>query len=178
MLPTVAFTDLAGTALREIHRSQGSTQNWEWHGALDTGASTVTWGGNAKTSDVRYDKANTVRGSSRVSVWTGADGPTPAQTLRYSTDRLASDRIRYRPTAFAEYQEGDSAELQQGALFYAAPATSASFITSARQAGRVVRGWDFDSAARATNPLANYPATNHPWDAWYQSLLTQAGAVQ
>jgi hypothetical protein len=178
VLPTVAFTDPAGTALREIHRSQGSNQNWEWRGALNTGASTVTWSGNAKTSDVRFDKANAVRGSARVSVWTGADGPTPAQTLRYSTDRLGADRIRYRQTAFAEYQEGDSAELQQGALFYAAPATSASFITSARQAGRVVRGWDFDSPDRATNLLANYPATNHPWDAWYQSLLTQAGAVQ
>jgi hypothetical protein len=178
VLPTITFTDPAGTALREIHRSQGNSQNWEWRGVLDTGGSTVAWSGNAKTSDARYDKTVSVRGSSRVSVWTGADGATSAQTLRYSTGPVAADRIRYQQTAFDEYQDGDSAELQQGALFYAAPATSTSFITSARQAGHIVRGWDFDDAGRATNPLANYPATNHPWDGWYQSLLDQVGAVQ
>jgi hypothetical protein len=178
VLPTVAFTDPAGTALRQINRSEGSTQNWEWRGALNTAGSTVTWSGNVRTTDARYDKSTSVRGASRVSVSTGADGATPAQTLRYSTDRVSGDRIRYQATAFDEYQEGDSAELEQGALFYAAPATSSSFISSARQAGRVVRGWDFDSTGNATNPLASYPATNHPYDAWYQSLLTQAGAVQ
>ena len=175
-LPTVAFTDATGTTLREIHRSQGNSQNWQWRGVLS--GSGVTWSGNATTSDARYDKTVTAQGSSRVSVWTGADGATSAQTLRYTTDRVTGDRIRYQQTAFDEFQEGDSAELKQGALFYAAPATSGSFIVSARQAGRIVRGWDFDSASRATTPLANYPATNHPWDAWYETLVAQAGAVQ
>jgi hypothetical protein len=174
VLPTVAFTDPAGTALRQINRSEGDTQNWEWLGTLNTGTSAVTWSGNAKTADARYDKALAVRGASRVSVSTGADGATPAQTLRYSTDRVSGDRVRYQATAFDEYQEGDSAELKQGALFYAAPASSKAFITSSRQAGRIVRGWDFDSTGNATNPLASYPATNHPYDAWYQSLLAQA----
>jgi hypothetical protein len=178
VLPTVGFTDPAGTAVREIHQSQGNSQNWNWHGVLDTSNSTVTWSGNAKTADARYNKTTSASGGASVSVYTGADGPTPAQTVRYSTGKVTGDRIRYQQVAFDEYQDGDSAELQQGALFYAAPATSASFITSARQAGHIVRGWDFDSADRATNPLANYPATNHPWDAWYQSLLDQAGAVQ
>ncbi|WAL69253.1 hypothetical protein ORV05_16265 [Amycolatopsis cynarae] len=174
VLPTVAFTDPAGTSLRQIHRSQSNDQNWQWQGRLDTAAGTVTWTGNAKTTDSRYDKAS----SGGVSVWTGADGAAPAETLRYSTAAVAGDRIRYRQTAFDEYQDGDSAELREGALFYAAPASHGSFITTARQEGHVVRGWDFDSAGLATTPLANYPATNHPWDAWYQSLLTQSGALE
>jgi hypothetical protein len=172
VLPTVAFTSPAGTTVREIHRSQSTSQNWSWNGTAGTSA--VSWTGNAKTSDARYDKTVSVQGSARVSVWTGADGATSTQTLRYSTDRLTGGRIRYEQTAFDEFQEGDSAELQQGALFYAAPATSSSFIVAARQAGRVVRGWDFDDASRATNPLANYPATNFPWTSWYSSLTSQA----
>jgi hypothetical protein len=37
-----------------------------------------------------------------------------------------------------------------------------------------VRGRDFDSAGDVTNPLANYPATDHPDETSYQSLLSQA----
>ena len=178
VLPTLRFTDATGTRVREIHRSQSNSQNWAWDGTLDAGAMTVSWSGNAKTSDARYDVTTSAGGTSRVHVWTGADGPTPAQTLRIDTDRYAGDRIRYPQTAFDEFQQGDSAELQQGALFYAAPAGESSFITAARQAGRLVRGWDFDSAGDATTPPASYPATNHPYDTWYQNLLTQSGAVE
>ncbi|MFI7152150.1 hypothetical protein ACIBO2_45150 [Nonomuraea sp. NPDC050022] len=178
VLPTVRFTDAAGTQLREIHRSQSNSQNWDWDGVLNASAATVSWSGNAKTSDARYDATTSTSGSSRVHVWTGADGPTPAQTLRLDTDRVAGERIRYQQTAFDEFQKGDSAELQQGALFYAATAGESSFITAARQAGRLVRGWDFDSEDDATDPLANYPASNHPYDTWYQDLLTRSGAVE
>ncbi|WP_214409230.1 hypothetical protein [Sphaerisporangium fuscum] len=178
VLPTVAFTNPAGTQVREIHRSQSNSQNWQWNGVLNTGTSTVSWSGNARTSDARFDKSTSARGASSVRVWTGADGPTPAQTLRVDTDRFAGDRIRYRQVAFDEFQKGDSAELQQGALFYAAPATESAFITAARRSGRLVRGWDFDSADLATSPPVGYPATNHPYDAWYENLLTRSGAVQ
>ncbi|MET7327126.1 phosphatidylinositol-specific phospholipase C domain-containing protein [Nonomuraea sp. NPDC005650] len=176
--PTIKFTDAAGTQLREIHKSQSNSQNWTWDGALDAGAMTVSWSGNAKTSDARFDKTTSASGTSQVRVWTGADGPTPSQTLRVDTDRRTGDRISYPQVAFDEFQQGDSAELQEGALFYAAPASQSSFITAARQAGRLVRGWDFDSTGDATSPLANYPATNHPYDTWYQNLLSQSGAIQ
>jgi hypothetical protein len=178
VLPTVAFTDAAGTRLREIHRSQGNSQNWVWDGLLNSGASTVSWSGNAKTSDARFDKTTSTRGTSSVRVWTGADGPTPAQTLRVATDRFTGDRIRYPQIAFDEFQKGDAAELQQDALFYAAPAGESAFITSARRSGRLVRGWGFNSANLATTPLANHPATDHPYAPWYENLLTQAGAVR
>lgn len=177
VLPTIRF-DATGTRLREIHRSQSNSQNWTWAGALDPAARTVTWTGNAKTADPRFDKTTSAVGTSSVRVWTGADGPTPAQTLRVDTAQRTGDRIAYQQIAFDEFQQGDSAELQQGALYYAAPASQSSFITAARQAGRLVRGWNLDSASQATDPLANFPATNHPYATWYQNLLGQAGAVQ
>jgi hypothetical protein len=181
VVPTLAFTNTAGTTLREIHQSQNNSQNWTWAGVLNTGSSTVAWSGNAKTSVAGYNKTSSVKGASWVSVWTGTDGATPAQTLRYSTGAVSDDRIRYQQLAFVESQASDSdaqKQLQQGALFYGAPAQNMSFITLKRNSGQIVRGWDFDSASLATAPLANYPATNHPWAAWYQDLLTRVGAVE
>jgi hypothetical protein len=180
ILPAIRFVDAgAGTTLHEIHQSQSSSQNWDWDGTLNAAAMTVSWNSatHGKTSDPRYDKATSTSGTARVAVRTGVDGAAEAQTLLYSTDRLGTTRIRYPQTAFDEYQSGDSALLQEGALFYASTATDTAFITSARQAGHIVRGWDFDSTSDATTPLANYPATNHPYDAWYVNLLNQAGAV-
>ncbi|WP_163509423.1 hypothetical protein [Fodinicola acaciae] len=174
VLPTVAFT---GSGLREIHQSQSNSQNWQWLGTLNTAAGTVSWTGNAKTSDPRFDKSTSVRGSARVTVSTSADGPMPAQTLHWTTDR-ASGRIRYQQTAFDEFQAGDNAQLQEDALFYGSTASNKSFIVAARNSGHLVRGWDFDSADLATQPLANYPATNSPSADWYQTMLSEAGAVQ
>ena len=172
--PTVAFT--GANTLVEIHKSQSSSQNWTWNGMLS--GATVSWAGNAKTSNALLNKSSASAGGRSITVYTGADGPTEAQTLRYSTPSLTGGRIRYQQTAFDEFQDGDSAQLQQGALFYAAPATDSSFIVAGRQSGHLVRGWDFDSASDATTPLANYPASNTPWASWYQTMVTNAGAVQ
>lgn len=171
VLPSLVFT--GPTTLREVHQSQSNSQNWTWNGTLNVSAQTVTWSGNAKTSDARYDKTT----AGGVHVYTGADGSTPSNTLRYSTPQVTGGRVQYQQTAFDEYQDGDPAELSD-ALFYAAPATDTSFIVAGRQSGHLVRGWDFDSASDATSPLANYPASNTPWASWYQTMVTQAGAVQ
>ncbi|WP_211226820.1 hypothetical protein [Amycolatopsis benzoatilytica] len=90
-----------------------------------------------------------------MSVSTGADGATPAQTLRYSTARVTGGRIQYEQVAFDEYQQGDAAELQPGALFYGAPARESAFLVAACKSGHVIRGWDFDNAGCATDPLVN-----------------------
>lgn len=179
ILPTVRFTDpAAGGEVREIHRSAANNQNWDWDGTVNAAAGTVSWRDNAKTSDARYDKAGATTAAGSVRVYTGADGATPAQTLRYDTTTVTGGRIRYQQAAFVEYQNGDSAELRQGALFWAATATDRSFMVAARGQGVLVRGWDFDSAALATTPLANYPATNTPWAFWYQNMMSAAGAVE
>jgi len=174
VLPTVRFT--SPTTVQEIHRSQSNEQNWTWNGELNTGAQTVAWSGNATTSSPRFDQSTSVSGTRSINVYNAADGATPADTLRYTTDQVDGGLIRYQQTAFDEYQQGDSAELAQGALFYGAPATAKDFILSARGSGHLVRGWDFDSADLATDPIANYPATNTPYESWYQTLLT--GAVE
>ncbi|MBB4683287.1 PI-PLC domain-containing protein [Amycolatopsis jiangsuensis] len=171
MLPTVAVT---GDGVREIHRSAANDQNWQWRGSFDASGTTIDWTDNAATGDPRYDAASAASGTRRVRVTTGAEGPTPARTLRYSTDRVDGGRVRYPQVAFDEYQHGDPAELQQDALFYGAPATESTFIEAGRDSGHLVRGWDFDSAALATDPPATYAATNHPYDAWYQDLTRDA----
>jgi hypothetical protein len=171
------------TALREIHRAEGGSQNWDWHGTLNTEVGTVSWRDNAETSDARYDKTTAVTmDNNGVHVYTGADGPTPAETLRYDTVTVTGDRIRYQQTAFVEYQNGDSTELRQDALFWAAKASDEDefeeFTALAREHGALARGWDFDSSAYLTSPMANYPATNKPWDGWYQEHMAAAGAVE
>jgi hypothetical protein len=168
-LPTVAFTDPAGSAVREIHKSANNSQNWNWAGTA--GASAVTWTTHATTSDARFP--TTTAGASGRTVNVAAAGGA----LTATTDRAPAERIRYPQVAFVEYQAGDSAELEDGALFWAATASNKSFIVSARRAGVSARGWDFDSASLATDPLANFPATNNPNAAWYQTLLSGAGAV-
>ncbi|GHJ43071.1 hypothetical protein Cs7R123_04130 [Catellatospora sp. TT07R-123] len=180
ILPSIAFASPAGNTLKEIHRSQSQNQNWFWDAVLDPAAGTVTWNSatHAKTADPRFTTAASTSGSMRVTVSTGADGAAPATTLRYATDRIGATRVRYQQTAFDEFQAGDSALLAEGAIFYASVASNRSFITASRNAGKVVRGWDFDSASLATAPPANYPATNQPYATWYADLLSAAGAVQ
>ncbi len=167
VLPSVAFTDPATSSFREIHQSQGNTQNWDWKGTA--GASTITWGAHATTSDARFPTTTATSSGRTVKVSAG--------TLTATTDRAPAARIRFPQLSFVEYQSGDSAELKDGALFWAAPASNKSFITSARQSGVTARGWDFDSAALATDPLANFPATNSPDADWYKTLLTRPDAV-
>jgi hypothetical protein len=176
VLPSIAFTSPGGTVVKEIHRSQSTGQNWFWDGTLNTSTSIVTWNSSthATTTDPRFPTATASNGTHRVSVSTGADGAAPANTLHYTTDQVGSTRIRYPQVAFDEFQAGDSALLQEGAIFYAATATNKSFITSSRNAGHVVRGWDFDDASLATTPLANYPATNYPWTGWYATVTADA----
>ncbi|WP_027346257.1 PI-PLC domain-containing protein [Hamadaea tsunoensis] len=175
VLPSIAFVGPGSTAVREIHRSQSNSQNWFWDGTLNASAGTVTWntGTHAKTSDARYATTSSASSVGRVTVSVGSDG-----YLRAATDRVGATRISYQQIAFDEYQAGDSALLQEGALFYAAVATNKSFITSSRAAGKIVRGWDFDDASLATTPIENYPATNNPWSSWYSTLLAANSAVQ
>lgn len=176
-LPTVRFASATSNTLREIHRSQNHPQNWTWTGAVHSHS--ISWTGNRTTSASRYVKSRSVRGSRSISVSTAAYGVTSAHTLRYATRTVNGGLIRYPQVAFDEYQNRDSAELKQGAIFYATDASDSGnngFITAARKAGKLVRGWDF-SVSGASKPLANYPASNNPYASDYQSLLRSSHAV-
>ncbi|AGL17084.1 hypothetical protein [Actinoplanes sp. N902-109] len=165
VLPSVAFPDPAGSSIREIHRSQNTSQNWNWTGTA--GTTSITWGAHAATSDARFPTATATTAGRTVTVAAGT-------SLTATTDRAGTAPIRLPQLAFVEYQAGDTAQLKDGAQFWAATASNKAFITSGRQAGVSVRGWDFDSAALATDPPANYPATNTPDADWYQTLLKDA----
>jgi hypothetical protein len=167
VLPTIAFPDRTTSAVREIHQSQNNGQDWNWIGTA--GATSITWTTHASTADARFPTTTATAAGRSVTVAAG--------TLTATTDRAPAERIRYPQVAFVEYQDGDSTELKTGALFWAATAADKTFILAARQAGVSARGWDFDSASLATDPLANYPATNTPNAAWYQTLLTRPDAV-
>ena len=160
--PSVAF--LGSTTLREVHTSQSNSQNWQWNGVLNTASPGVSWSGNSKTSDAQYVKTS----SNGVSVSTDS-----SSTLKYSTSSVSNVNIAYQQVLFVETQSGDP---NYGA-FYAADSTDTSFIASSIAQGKIVRGWDFDSASDATNPLVNYPATNEPYSSWYEELLEQNNAV-
>lgn len=177
IMPTVRF-DAGGTTLREIHRSEGEAQNWEWRGTLDRATRTVAFSGNRKSSDGRFISSTSRSGTRMVTVLSGPVGSFSSPTLRYVTDLGVADFVRYPQRLFVEHHEEDSSTELLDSWFYAATATSSSFIVNARQAGRFVRGWDFDELARATSPLASFPATNHPYDRWYTDLLTARGAVR
>lgn len=178
ILPTLRFT--GSSALREIHRSETHNQNWFWQGTLNRSNLSVAWNTSTHgtTSDPRYDVATSSVGAASVSVSTGADGASPTDTLRYGTDRVAGERIRYQQRAFVEFQDGDDAELREGAWFYGAPASHSGFIVAARGAGRLVRGWGFGPTSPQTSPPATYAATDTPWADWYATLLAQNGAVK
>ena len=163
VLPSVTLT---GNQIREIHQSQSNAQNWDWQATVS--GTTITWGAHGKTSDARFPTASSAAAGRTVNVL------TMGGTLSVTTDRAATARIRFPQLAFVEYQPGDSTELKDGSLFWAATASNKSFIVAARQAGVSARGWDFDSASLATDPIANYPATNNPNAAWYLTMLNQA----
>lgn len=169
--PTVAFTDPAGTSLREIHTSQNnSQQRWGWNGSLNVTSRTVTWRNNATTSASAFSRTVSTAGADSVYVWSGLDGAAPSSTLLYGTPSVFQDRIRYEQTAFVEYQPGDAEVIREHAAFYAGSASDSSFIAQSRQSGKIVRAWDF-TPNLATTPLANYPATDRPYDPAYSALL-------
>jgi hypothetical protein len=179
-MPSVQFiASSSGATVREIHLAVGGA-TMSVNGALDTTTPSLAWDASTRgaTTDARFDTTTASASGHHVQVFTAADGPTPATTLRYTTEAITGGRIRYEQAAFVEYQSSDPPEMRDGAWYYAAPATQTSFITSARAMGRVVRGWDFDSVLFQTIPLANYPATNTPYASWYVRMVALAGAIE
>lgn len=118
-----------------------------------------------------------------VAVSTGPDAVAPAETLRYSTPTVTDARLTYEQRSFDEYDQGDPLLNRDGLLFYTAPYT-ASGITwgrAAREQGKIVRLWMFNSLRRAIfigAPPANYPATDYPYTSWYDRYMQSLGAVR
>jgi hypothetical protein len=176
--PSVAFT--SPSTVREVHGDVPGQpeQHWTRTGTVDATGPAITWSVAART-DLPFYKTKASIGSQSVRVWTGADGGAPATTLRYTTDRLPAGRVQYQQVAFVEYQAGDGglAEIKTNSVFWASTAADTTFLREALAAGKSVRGWDFDSSV-AGEPFPRLPATNHPFEPWYQTDLTGHGYVE
>jgi hypothetical protein len=178
VLPTVRLTSLDGADLIEIHRSENTSKNWTWDGALGGDFASVAWRGNRTTSNPRFDATFSDTGFASVSVFLGVDG----DSLRYATNRLPGDGpIRYEQVAFVECQQGDEDDIACDALqFHAADAGSASgraWGGDRQAAGKLVRLWGYDDPSYTASPSVSFPATDEPAEAWYEEYCTGLGVA-
>ena len=180
--PSVRFTNLSASTVREVHKSQTSSQHWYWNGSISGGA--VSWTRNAadggKTSDPLFNKSSDSAGSTSVQVSTGPSGPHGADTLLYSLNGAAAARIRYEQVLFVETQYFGSAALAGDGLWFAAANAASglgrSWATAQRAQGLLVRLWGFNQAY-SLDPPVNYAATDHPTAPWYLQYCQNVGCL-
>jgi hypothetical protein len=168
VLPTIRFQSLAGVSLREIHRSQAHAQNWQWNVTLNTGDGTLVFADNVKTMDPRwpFNRCNDL-----------VVGITEHDRLVYSTAHVDRGSICYEQVAFVEYQSGEPDWLRIGARIGAAAASDDGALTEMRTAGMVTRGWQFSAGSPHPQPPDSYPATDTPYEAWYDNYCAAIGVV-
>jgi hypothetical protein len=177
--PTIRFLGLNGTALHEVHKSEKTGEHWDWQATLNTAAKTIAWGAHGKTSVPLYEEEKAVSGKGTVTVSTGTDSVFSA-VLRWSTGAGKSGRIRYRQLLFVENQKGDSPDLAlDGVDFFATGASTASgtvsWVESKLATKGLVRLWGF--ASSHTSVPVTYPATDHPYSAWYEAYCDAVGCL-
>lgn len=177
MLPTVGFT--GRNTVRAVYRDAANDQNLAVTGTVDPAARTVTWdvATGANTTDVLLPKTVARSGRRSIAVDASWRSSLDAQTLTYSTPRVTDGLIRPQQVAFNEYQNGNSSVLAEHAPFWGATASNSAFMLKARAARKITRAWDFDDPSFATDPLANFAATNYPYSEWYQNLMQKVGAI-
>lgn len=177
--PTIRFMSPDGTSLHEIHKSENTGAHWDWQANLNTSDMIVEWGDHDETSAPLYEAHTAESAKGTVSVSSQADGIF-SSILRWSTDAGQSGRIRYPQLLFVESQKNDAQDLgQDGALFFATGAsTSASTLswTASKMASNgLVRLWGFGASHTAVE--VSYPATDHPYAAWYLTYCDNAGCL-
>jgi hypothetical protein len=90
-----------------------------------------------------------------------------------SIDGGPSLPLRFRQVLFVERQKGEDPNLFRDAPFFGAGAANRSDLAEARRAGLVCRAWGFAEPDRPTPAidLENFPATDTPLLAWYQTYV-------
>lgn len=89
-------------------------------------------------------------------------------------DGGASSPIRFRQVLFVERQKDEDPKIFRDAPFFGAGAANRRDLEQARKAGLVCRAWGFaelDRPASPAEPLENFPATDTPLTAWYQTYV-------
>lgn len=176
---------LSGTMVREIHESASTGLRWYWSGELNRGSGDVTWtrSDKGRTDDPLFPRALATRGARTIEVSVGDHGPFGSDTLRYRPGTTgAHSRIRYRQLAFVEVQFGGASELEaEGLQFFAGNARTIAVKAWAegwRSQGKLVRLWTFNNVNWASDPPANFSATDHPEAAWYREYCAMIGCVR
>ncbi|MCK6550171.1 hypothetical protein L6R52_30330 [Myxococcota bacterium] len=184
--PTLRFA--ADGTIHEIHESPTTGHRWSWSGTFDAGTRRITWSrdGTGRTRAPRFAKGRataelTGHGRASIEVFAGNDGAFGPNTLLYTTDRVGPTRVRLEQLAFVELQPDSSTQLESdGLVFYAGPAASLSarlWVEGWRAAGKVARLWCFNDATLAEGARVNFPATDRPFDAWYDGYRHDVAAV-
>lgn len=183
--PTVAFVDLDGVEVREVHQSSSNDQRWYWSATVvDETGGTVQWDrplGDGKTDDGFYPRASVSYGGAEYTVSIADDGPHQ-DVLLYSGP--SGGRVRYTQLAFGSARASSKEELANDGLeFFAEDAREDSgrdFAAQKREQGKVTRLWRFDEALRMSDgaePI-NFAATDHPFADWYVDYCDAVGCVR
>ena len=176
--PTIAFVDLNGNQLQEIHNSASTSLNWDWDITLNTTDGTLTWNGNSQTSDIKFDKSVSQANNYSIEVLTGSDKNAPSDTLLYSTDFIQRERIRYPQIIHVELQKNDSSELEDDeTVFSATGSGDFSTIGLWNSRGYLSRMWEFNSS-HVGNEIMTFPATDEPMATWYQEYMNGIPALE
>lgn len=187
MTPTIRLRRDGDSDVREVHRSPSGAQRWYWDGRIDRARGTIAWTRNAEdfgqTEDVLFNKTRATAGGRRIAVSTGSSRAFGSDTLLYETDGNPAARIRPPQLAFVEFQPGSRSELQNDGLFFCAgPAGEAqvrSWARAWRSAGKIARLWAFDgSGLSPSSTPVTFPATDSPFEKWYDDYCRWLGCVR
>jgi hypothetical protein len=164
-MPSVAWT---GTNTVTEVNVDSNGKNQLLTGTVDSSNLSIQWSKASSTTQPRFSTTTASAGSRSVTVATTS---TPAaNTLVYSTPQVQQARVVYPQIMFTEFQKGDSSQLENDNLWFWASSSSQSnwnWDVQARQAGKIVRMWDFESDDTNVSTPPNFPATNTPNDSWY-----------
>ncbi len=125
----------------------------------------------ATGADARVHPNHASCASREVSVGVIGRDDGDGEMLIYGTEALPTGRIRFEQVAFVEAKDGEPVYEQ---VVIAAPVSKWQWARDHR-AGRLVRLWGFEQDAARIDFTPNFPATDHPEAAWYQSYLRARG---
>ncbi len=100
--------------------------------------------------------------------------PDDLGALGCAIDGGTSVPIRFRQVMFVERQKDEDPNIFRDAPFFGAGAANRSDLIAARRAGLVCRAWGFaklDQPAQPVTHQENFPATDTPLVAWYQTYV-------
>ena len=101
-------------------------------------------------------------------MWTGVDGSADHETLLYSTDPVATGRIRFVQVAFIDAFEDDDAVVSDATPFRTVESDDSALASDWREAYFVSRIWSFAETDISSGALPpQFPANDTPMESWY-----------